>query len=230
MLKHVNINSGYVGIYFVNDDKNTLPNLHISDCRIHNSLLYNLVAVNGNVTVENSEISNSSSYCVYLNGGKHSFIQSTIVNYFSSSSVEPVSRESKPALMIMNMNKVAPMESVFRNCIISGGSENEFTLASRYTDLYNGVFDHCYIKKPDSLAFNQFTNIRWSQRNDTIFKNTRYSHNKGEYFNFTPDSVSPVRGLADKEVANSYPLDLNGNNRLEDGEPDAGAYEWQPTK
>lgn len=230
VLKHVNINSGYVGIYFVNDDKNILPNLRISDSRIHNSLLYNLVAINGNVTVENSEISNSSSYCVYLNGGKHTFIQSTIVNYFNASSVEHVSRDRKPALMIMNMNKVSPMESVFRNCIISGGSENEFTLASRYPDFYKGVFDHCYIKKTDSLAFNQFTNIRWSQKNDTIFRNIRYSHNEGGYFNFTPDSVSPARGLADKEVANSYPVDLNGNNRLEDGEPDAGAYEWQPTK
>ena len=230
VLKHVNMNSGYVGIYFSNDDKNTLPRLDISDSRIHNFLLYGLVVQNGNVTVVNTEISNSSSYSVYLNGGKHTFIHSTIANFFNNSNVQPVSRDKKPAVMIMNLNRIAPMETVFRNCVISGSAENEFSLASRFTEQYNGIFDHCYIRKPDSLKFNQFTNIRWSERKDTVFKSNRYDYEKNTYFNFTPDSVSPARGLADKVIASQYPLDLNGNNRMEDGEPDAGAYEWQPAK
>ncbi|MDD3320497.1 MAG: right-handed parallel beta-helix repeat-containing protein [Paludibacter sp.] len=230
VLNHVNINSGYVGIYFVNDDKNTLPELSIKNSKIHNSLLYNLVVVNGNVTVENTEISNSSSYGVYLNGGKHTFIQSTIVNFFNYSDVQAVSRDGKPTVMIMNMTKDALMETVFRNCVISGSSENEFSLASKYPAQYNGVFDHCYIQKSDSLTFTQFTNIRWSKRTDTVFVRNRYDYKKDTYFDFTPDSVSPARGIADKTIANSYPIDLNGNNRLEDGEPDAGAYEWKPGK
>ena len=45
-----------------------------------------------------------------------------------------------------------------------------------------------------------------------------------------PDSVSPARGLADLTIALQHPLDLNGNNRLKDGAPDAGAYEWEPAK
>ncbi len=113
-LKHVNIISGYVGVYFSNSDRNTLPQLEISNCRIHNNLLYGLVVQNGNVTVTNSEISNSSSYCVYLNGGKHTFLQSTIVNFFNNSDVQPVSRDKNPAVMIMNLNRIANMESVFK--------------------------------------------------------------------------------------------------------------------
>jgi hypothetical protein len=120
VLQHVNMNSGYVGIYFSNDDRNTIPTLEISNCKIYNFLLYGLVVQNGNVQVTNTEISNTSSYTVYLSGGTHSFIQSTIANYFDNSSVQPISRDKKPAVMIMNLNRVSPMQTIFRNCVISG--------------------------------------------------------------------------------------------------------------
>ena len=144
---------------------------------------------NGNVTVTNSEISNTGSFSVYLNGGKHIFLQSTIANYFDNSNVQPSSRDKKPALMIMNLNRVAPMQTEFRNCIISGNLDNEFSLASRYLDQYNGIFDHCYIRKPDSLKLLQFSNIHWYNRKDTLFKSVRYDYEKKTYFNFMPDSV-----------------------------------------
>jgi len=230
VFRHVNMNSGYVGIYFSNNDRNTIPTLEISDCRIQNFYFYGLVVQNGNVQVTNTEISNSSSYSVYLSGGKHSFTQCTIANYFNNSTVQPVSRDNKPAVMIMNLNRVSPMESVFRNCVISGSDENEFSLATRFPDQYNGIFDHCYIKKTEALSLPQFTQTHWSEKNDTVFKSITYSLEENIYFNFTPDSVSPIRGLANPVVASQFPLDLNGNNRLNDGAPDAGAYEWEPTK
>jgi hypothetical protein len=231
-LQHVNMNGGYVGVYFSNNDRNIIPNLQISDCRIHNFLLYGLVVQNGNVQVSNSEISNSSSYSVYLSGGKHTFLQSTIANYFDNSSVQPTSRDQKPAVMIMNLNRVAPMETVFRNCIISGNLDNEFTVATRYEDQYPGIFDHCYIRKPAAMNFPTiFKDITgWFGKKDTLFISTRYDYKKNTYFNFMPDSVSPARGFADKNIASQFPLDLNGNNRLTGNKPDIGAYQWQPSK
>ncbi|MDR3651418.1 MAG: hypothetical protein P4L34_00445 [Paludibacter sp.] len=229
-LQHVNLNSGYVGVYFSNSNRNSIPNLEINDCRIQNFLLYGLIVENGNVQVTNTEISNSSSYSVLLSGGKHTFIQSTIANYFDNSSIQPVSRDGKPAVMIMNLNRVSPMESVFRNCIISGSADNEFSLASLYLKQYNGIFDHCYIRKPDSLNLPQFTNIRWSQKNDNIFKSVSYNLDKNTYFDFSLDSLSPARGLANPTTAAQFPIDLNGNNRLVGNKPDAGAYQWEPTK
>ena len=230
VLRHVNMNSGYVGIYFSNNDRNNLPKLEISDCKIHNFLLYGLVVQNGNVLVTNSEISNSSSFTVYLNGGKHTFLQSTLVNYFNNSNVELVNRDKNPAVMIMNLNRTAPMESVFKNCIITGSATNEFTLATRYIDAYRGTFEHCYIRKPDSLKLAQFTNIRWWQPKDSLlFKSNRYDYKKGTYFNFMPDSISPFRGKADPAVAAQFPLDLTGNNRMIGNKPDLGAYQWQAT-
>ena len=230
VFSHVNMNSGYVGIYLQNNSFNNLPNLLISDCRIHNFLVYGLVVQNGNVRVTNSEISNTSSYSVYLNGGKHTFLQSTIANYFDNGSVQPASRDKKPALMIMNLNRVAPMQTEFRNCIISGSMDNEFSLASRFLDQYKGIFDHCYIRKTDSLKLAQFTNIRWFAQKDTLFKSIHWDYQKKTYFNFMPDSVSPVRGKADPAVAALFPLDLNGNSRIAGTKPDIGAYQWEALK
>jgi hypothetical protein len=228
-LNHVNMHSGYVGINFVNT-KSSIPQLRISDCRIHNFLLYGLMIQNGNVTVTNTEISNSSSYCVFLNGGNHSFTHCTIVNYFDNSNVQPIPRDKNPALMIMNLKLTIPMENIFKNCIISGSAENEFSFASQTMDQYKGTFDHCYIRVSTASTLSQFTNIRWYNKNDIPFKSISYDYEKKTYFNFTPDSLSPACGLADKAVAAKFSIDLNGKSRLTDGEPDAGAYEWIPTK
>jgi hypothetical protein len=228
-LNHVNMNSGYVGINFVNT-KNSIPQLRISECKIHNFLLYGLMIQNGNVTVTNTEVSNSSSYCVFLNGGNHSFTHCTIANYFDNSNVQPIQRDNNPALMIMNLKLTVPMENTFKNCIISGSAENEFSFASQTMDQYKGTFDHCYIRASTASTLSQFTNIRWYDKNDILFKSISYDYEKKTYFNFTPDSLSPARGLADKAVAAQFPIDLNGKSRLTDGAPDAGAYEWIPTK
>lgn len=233
-LNFVTINSGYAGIYFSNNDRSKKPTLTISNSRIHNFLKYGIVAQNGDLTVGNTEISNTGSYSVYLNGGKHSFTHCTIANYFNSSNIllQPSSRESNVACMIMELNRVQAMETLFENCVISGNTTNEFSLMSRFASNYNGIFKNCYIRnsKPDKNQ-PQFTNIRWYERSDTsMFKNTYYDRDKKTYYNFMPDSISPARNIGDTQVATKYPFDLNGNNRFEDNLPDAGAYEWQPVK
>lgn len=231
ILNHVNITSAYVGINYSNNDRNILPDLEISNCKIHNFVYYGLVVQNGNVNVSNSEISNTGSYSVYLSGGKHVFLQSTIANYYDSNDFEPSSRDKTPAVLIMGLNRLAPMETVFRNCIVAGGMETEFIIASRFIKLYRGTFANSYIRRKVAYELtDQFNNIKWSNKNDTIFKHPSYDEIKDIYFDFMPDSVSPARGIADPGIAAQFPLDLNGNSRLTDGAPDAGAYEWQPMK
>ena len=229
LLRNVNINSGYVGIYMNNSDRNQLPELRIENCRIHNFVYYGLVVQNANVQVMNTEISNTGSYSVYLSGGKHVFLQSTIANYYNSSPGRPSSRDKNPAVMIMGLYRTAPMQTEFRNCIVAGGLETELGIVSRFLTQYKAVFSDSYIRRKEAYELSQFQNIRWYAQNDTIFKHPFYNDTTSVYFNFTPDSVSPVRGLADRTIAAQFPLDLNGANRLEDNAPDAGAYEWKPT-
>ena len=228
VLSHLRLSSGYVGLYFYNADKRYRPELEINNSVIHNFVFYNLVAINGDVQVTNSEISNSGSYTVYLNGGNHRFYHCTIANYFGLNTAQAVNRSRKPAVMMMNLNRTMNMSTVFKNCIVAGTQENEFTIASRYVAEYQGDFSHSYIRKTADTAFTQYSNIRWYQRNDTVFRQARYDIKKKIYFDFAPDSVSPARGIADPAIAAQYPVDLNGRSRLTDAKPDAGAYEWFP--
>lgn len=228
ILKNTNITSGYVGLYSPNNDRANLPKISVENCKIHNFVYYGIVAQNTNLEVKNSEISNTGSYTVYLSGGKHEFYQSTIANYYSANSFEPTSRDKNPAVMIMGLQRIAHMESVFINCIVAGTLENEFSIASRYLKDYKGVFSNSYIKRKTKYAQPQFTNINWYDFGDVVFKQSRFDYEKKLYFNFVPDSLSPARGIADKATASKYTLDLNGKSRFVDGEPDAGAYEWRP--
>lgn len=226
VLKHVTINSGYVGIYYVNQNKQSKPSLEIVNCRIHNFLFYNLVAINGDMTVVNSAITNSGGYTVYLNGGKHVFYHCTIANYFSNSEAQSVNRDKAPAFMMMSLPRSFPMETVVYNSVIAGSAQNELSLASRYASQYKADFHYSYIKRATALELPFFNHVRWSSVRDTLFTSVQEDLPKKQYFNFIPDSVSPLRGLASPEVAQRYPLDLNGRDRLADGAPDAGAYEW----
>ncbi len=232
-LNHVNMNSGYVGVYFSNSDRNYRPKLEINNCRIHNFLKYGLVAQNGDVAVTNSEISNTGAYSVYLNGGKHSFVHCTIANYFNNTNVlmQPSGKEGNAAVMIMELNRIIPMESSFVNCVIAGTNSSELDILSRFGNDYHGVFANSYIRKPKPNDIPlTFENIAWYNAKDTLFVNSYFDIKKKEYYNFSPDSVSPARDIAKLEEAKRCPIDLNGNNRLLDGKPDAGAYEWQPKK
>jgi hypothetical protein len=226
LLRHVTINSGYVGIYYVNQDKNHKPHLEISNSQIHNFLFYNLVAINGDMTVSNTVISNSGGYTVYLNGGKHAFYHCTITNYFSSSEVQSVARDRAPAFMLMSLPRSYPMETIVYNSIITGSAQNELSLASRRDSLFNADIAHSYIKRTKPSDLQQFRSIRWSEPRDTVFLSIREDLDKDLKFNFQLDSVSPARGIADLEISQRFPIDLNGKNRLADGAPDAGAYEW----
>ena len=242
-MKHVNLNSGHVGIYLTAGtsssvpDASEMPTLEVINCKIHNFLFYGLVAQNANVAVVNTEISNTGSYSVYLNGGNHTFIHTTIANYFNSgaSSAQAKNRDnSEPALMIMNMNRSAPMESVFLNCVVAGNINNEFSLATRFPEQYKGTFRNTYIKR-SALDYPQFQpedTIRWYEKKDTIFKSTVLDYDKKQYYNFEPDSVSPLRRLANPDTTNfgkyasDLLLDLNGIDRAKSDKPAVGAYEW----
>jgi hypothetical protein len=215
--KNTNIISGNVGLYSPNTDRNNLPEIEVENCRIHNFSYYGIVAQNTNLTVKNSEISNTGSYTVFLSGGTHIFKQSSIVNLFNSRS-----KDKNPAVMIMGLDRIAPMQTEFINCIITGNQANEFAIASRFLKDYKGVFANSYIKRQSKYDQIQFQKIRWYQPMDSTFDYLNIKR-----FIFTPDSLSPARGIADLATASQFPLDLKGKSRFSDNAPDAGCYEWR---
>lgn len=237
-LHYVQMNSGYNGLYLSNTNVEKRPKIILNNARIHNFAYYGLVAQNADVEVVNTEISNCGSYCVYLSGGTHRFQHTTIANYYNhpSTMLHPTVREDKPALCINDIPKLkAPMATLLQNCIVAGSRNNELGLYVAFPENYNGVFENNLIQS-DSLAhmpqferntwISNSTHIGYGGETMLLFRNIRYEdEGKWQYYDFRLDSASVACGVADVSLSEKYPLDRNGNNRLADGKPDAGAYE-----
>lgn len=226
-ISNVNISSAQVGIYMANDDRRQLPNLVIRNSILHNFVFYALVAQNANVDVANTEISNTGSYCVYLSGGTHSFEHCSILNFYNSGTSQPSSRDRGPAMLIQALPRTAPMFTRVVNSVIDGSLDNEFTIASRFPDKQTGEFSNNFIRRADTLALPVLAGSFWLQKKDSmLYRQGKYDFEEKKYFDFEPDSISPLRDKALIDIANKYPLDLRGRNRLADSKPDIGAYEW----
>lgn len=226
LFRNTIITSAYVGLYSPNENRFSLPEIQVENCRIHNFVYYGIVAQNTNLTVLNSEISNTGSYTVFLSGGHHVFHQSTIANHYANNSYAPTSRDKTPAVFIMEMQRIASMTTEFVNCLVSGSIDNELAIASKYMSDYDGVFSYTYIKRKNPYSLSQFQNIRWYKAGDELFVQSVFNSDSKNYFSFVPDSLSPARNMAEPAMASRYPTDLNGNNRFADGNPDVGCYEW----
>lgn len=231
IFKHVKINSSKVGIYLFPEGENPLLSiLEITNSRMHNFSYYGVFSSHGNTSIINSEISNAAVHCVYLNGGEHTILQTTIANYYSGG-FQPNSRGLSPAFMLVDTTASFPVQMTFHNNIIAGNIQKEFGFSVKDTTSFNGTFTHSYIASYDSITTSAFGNIRWKKSDDILFRHPKYDIDTRKYYDFRPDSVSVARGIADVAVivTNDLQHDLDNNDRLSDNAPDAGAYEWIQT-
>ncbi len=225
-INHLEINSGILGIACLNTNPYRKSQLRLLNSRIHNCAQYGLYLQNTDAEIANCEISNCASYCVYLAGGEHRFTHNTIASYFTGGNIQPVSREDVAAVYVNNLSKqYAKTTAYFYNNVIAGIRENNVVLATPLPDYYLGDFSHNYLRA-DSANGNFADNVFY-EKNDTIFRNTRFTIERG-YYNFLLDSVSPARGIGEAQYALPYPTDRLGRPRPTDAAPDAGCYQWVP--
>ena len=230
-LDYVEILSGTIGLYVYSEaDKSQLPQMTLSNSRIHNHSIYGLVLQNVDAEVYNCEISNCASYCIYLAGGKHDFVHNTIAAYYgypytNMNIHHNILADDVAAVYINNLNKNrAKTISSFSNCIITGGRKENLVVATPLEEYYEGKFVGNYLRC-DSLhdAFAK-NNVYASDSDSCVFKNTYYLTKEYHYYDFQLDTLSPARGIADSIEALSYPIDRLGNRRK--AKPDAGCYEF----
>ncbi|MBR1807980.1 MAG: hypothetical protein IJ776_01135 [Paludibacteraceae bacterium] len=231
-INYLDIHSAMFGLFCQSDKTKDLPIVYLRNSRLHNFSAYGLVLQNMNAEVSNTEISNCADYCVYLAGGRHTFVHNTIANFFNykreNVSIHSVGREDVAAVYISDLSKnQVRTEAIFKNNIISGWRSQNITLATALPDRYDGVFLGNLLRN-DSLNADLFPYNCYEQDEDTVFTRIYFSREEHTYYDFRLDSVSPARNIADSLTAVKYPIDRNGNSRLKDGKPDAGCYEWQP--
>ncbi|MCL2597631.1 MAG: hypothetical protein FWD66_08270 [Paludibacter sp.] len=239
IFQNVRINSSDIGIFIYNENADPLqmPTLTIENCKLTNFSFYGLFVLNANVTTLNSEISNSGQYTLFLNGGTHLFVHTTIANFYGTN--QNASRTDTYFAVLINDYEnlsingqqipVAHSLTNFYNSIVMGDLKTEFELLTTDPTSYGGNFKNSYIRKNDIEDYPYFQNITWFKEGDIVFKNTDFVWNANEksYYDFNLDSISPARNIGDIQyVTTNLQYDLNGNDRTTDGNPDAGAYEW----
>lgn len=228
---YTEILSANVGLYCYSEKTENLPLLQLTNSRIHNHAVYGLVAQDMNVQAVNCEISNAAAYCVYLSGGKHRFIHSTIAAYFNSTNVriQNTPREDVAAVYINNLSKsIAHTDASFVNCIVTGIRSNNLVVATPLPHYYTSEIANNYIKADSLTIAAAHNNVYW-QKTDTmpVFRNTYYKYKEYVYYDFRLDSLSPARGIADSATAASYPTDRFGHPRVASN-ADAGCYQYEP--
>jgi len=110
--------------------------------------------------------------------------------------------------------------AIFENSIIYGSKALELLIESYDNQQLNYLMDHCLTRiHEDSVRY----------LDDPLI--TNIINNQDPLFDSIPvlyelDSLSPGIDAGLPDHAAGLPLDLNGNNRLNDAGPDLGAYEW----
>ena len=161
--------------------------------------------------------SDAAGAVVKLTGGRHRFIQCTIANaYLFSSLYQPnlMLSHCLPDESAENTNPL--MEAAFENCIIWG----EIGEPIQPGDLTGSdVFMRYVLFKADGTDDSNFINCIWNE--NPLYLTIRDDY----YFNYRLQPDSPAIGRGNPAYVNQQTiLDMDGLNRLANGNPTLGAY------
>lgn len=235
MLNHTIIRGCDLGVVIIGTGS-THPSLTLQNCVLHSMTQYGLYAQNAKVTLENTEISNCGTSCLYLLGGESYVVHATLANYYTWGKRKNETLVISNYLLDGKLLYLYPItSSVVENSIVFGNQSKEILLQKdTFTNaMYNVLISNTLIKSK-RLENAEFHNITWARSQnttieglpDTVFVNTSIKNiAETGYYNFQLDGKSIARSKANTTVSGRYPVDLLGKNRLLDGVPDLGAYE-----
>lgn len=241
-LNYVDVHGGQFGIRCDSSDVSRMK-LLLENSTVHNVKGNALELTASQVQVGNCQITNAGSHCVSVLGGDALFVHCTIANFYSWDI------RKGEAVHILNKDgeMYYPLEKAFfYNCLISGSKTDELS-GGAAEDAPEEVpfgygFAYCLVntvldeKKDDyeQLLDTHYPECVWDDKEDekgmslARSKNFVYIGREDFLYDFRLDSISAAVNIGAPEYALVYPLDKNGRERLADGQPDAGCYEWMP--
>ena len=215
-----------------------------------------LWAVNCYIEASNTEFSNASGFLVMLAGGKYQFTHCTMANYMppvmshSSTRLTQTLTLSDNIIVLENGEEEKQsfplQQAYFDNCIIDGSLSPDTTkryrgeilfstddlLMDGNDEQFNYRFNHCAIKTK-KIDNERFVEIVFIENRDDMKYIKSSADNEDKIYDYIYDfrlaNESAGIGKADSSIAEQYPLDRYGVNRLT-GEfgPSIGAYEYVP--
>ncbi|MDX1277877.1 hypothetical protein [Oceanihabitans sediminis] len=228
-INHATIKNASVGILSEGNADAITNKLTIENTQIYNSSNFGVLGRNTSIEANNLVINNSgqSSFAGTL-GGRYNLTHCTIANYWNNSF------RQFPALLINNFQETADAtyiadlnEANFNNCIIYGNDNPEFII-DEITDpsvVFNFKFTNCLVRFNE--ANSNFTGPNYDFNNASKYENI--------LFNQEPDFKDPNHNeliIGENSAANNQgngtfaadvPTDILGTNRTV--APDIGAYQ-----
>lgn len=213
------IRNGFIGLQLETLQQYMGNQLYLNNTIIENMSGAGILTRYYFVAGQNCVIANCGQYALALTlGGSYDFRHTTIGNYwqYGIRNTESVYFNN---YYIDQDNQVVdfPFSANIANSVIYGNQSEELVLDDSVGEFVY-TFDHCLLKTEIDAA--QDTNFQAVILNeDPLFVDVSMN-------NLQPDSLSPLIGAGNPDVANTVPLDLNGNSRTD--RPDIGAYQWMP--
>lgn len=225
LLEYTNIRNGVVIQIGRLEDPRNVP-VAIKNCQIFNMSFAGIYAFGASITAENLVVADAGTLLLGLfKGGTYRFFHCTLNN----KGVLFYNR-SAPSVILTNyfvgQNQTEYtgdlQEAIFGNCIIWGNLENELALSLKPgAGMANYKFKNCLLRlDPSKLPLNDINHF------DSVWYNTSPTFRDADKWNFIPDSTSFSNNKGSLSIANLVPFDLRGKDRLADGNPDLGAFEW----
>lgn len=187
---------------------------------LHNSQKNVLTALYSKVEATGCVFSEAAGATAFLAGGDFKFLQCTFANnyLFSAITLPLVNMEHALSDPEKDTGSEPPlMKAVFENSILYGIPKDV-----NLTDLTGSqvFFRWCSFKSEGSDDDN-FISCQWDT--DPLFKTIRADY----YFNYRLQEDSPVRASGNPDfVTGDAVTDMDGNDRMEDGKPSLGAYQY----
>lgn len=219
-LHHTDLHSAFDGIVADSSDVNQ-SKLVLSHSTIHNCQGVGLGVENANITVTNTQISNTLGDCVSIDGGKATINSCTIAQFYPFDG-------QRGAALNANLNKNSNSLRI-TNSLITGYADDVVSIAKKDSTAER-VFDHCMLRTPKvtDADSTHFVSVTFENLKDTTTMGEKH-FKKMDTDNLIYDFHLSDRSAAiDQADPKTSPTDDHDGVKRDD-KPDIGAYENEKT-
>ncbi|MFA9391173.1 MAG: choice-of-anchor Q domain-containing protein [Prolixibacteraceae bacterium] len=222
-IDHAIIKNGTFGIWAGAIGYPELAEIEISNTVIKNQSYAGLVSFGAKVNCSNTFFADSYTCILLYNQGEYNFNHVTINNNYSHAVREAGSVHVSDYFDYKGIRYNGEFGGItFNNSIIYGNIDDEFTMNVLNAKSIPVRFQSTLLKLKNEVELTEYV------RKSNLILNVNPLLVNGETENFMfPDTLSPAIDQADVHVAQLFPLDIFGNSRTNDGQPDMGAVEFQ---
>jgi len=223
------IKNGFIGLQVDTMGASANPTLTIRNSIVKNMSVVAIFSQGGFITGSNSLFANCGQYVAALTiGGRYDFYHCTFANYWTGGT------RQFPTLLLNNyyedVNKNIISRNLdsasFYNCIvygdISSGEEVKLEKSSNTSFTFNYKFHHTLLRTGLDTSGSEYVNVKLNL--DPYFN----SVGNNDYRIKNPFSLPGVIDKGDPAIGIIFPDDLSGKSRMVNGNPDIGAYEYEP--